>query len=197
MAESRPKPKGAILTASTASMKVDLSKLPNPPESIYADEWAIVDRGLALELSFLRTSSTISDVIVLARVMIPIDSAVTHIWDSAKRFFDVEIGNLAKAKIELATIRTSAPAADVVVTGVNVMRISRAGVDSEIDCYYIPPQEVFRVGQQSSHTPRIEGVIRVQAPLTCLVSFLKYLSENEARFRSRIGPMLNLPGAAE
>src|SRR5437870_13578663 len=72
-------------TTVTGSLTVDLSALPAPEETVFANSCSVIDYGLYLELFFWHNRPKGHAEPVLS-AMVPIDAAVSYLWGTSREY---------------------------------------------------------------------------------------------------------------
>lgn len=168
-------------------ISVDVSKLIRPATSVFASRCAAVDRHLVYEFDFFDFQEESDLRSPVARVMFPVDSLIDHFWRNS-RDFGLQCRHLLdEAGIPPEPIGQKAGLvrSDVVVSS-NLSSMYRAGVESIIDFYYISPRDIHFARLQAKK-PEIQGVLRVQLPLTVLVGILDHVDSVIQALRDRLG----------
>lgn len=176
-----PPPKG---------VQLDLTDFGDPELSIYAD--AITTSEAELSLTVTLRQQRNKDSVPAAHLVAHFDAVVGNLWRSSEEFFRSEVRLMEQWKLKLPPIR-EAPVVDAEpLFLVNVFRITRAGLDATMDCYYVTPNSMHRVSKGAGKL-KIEPVIRVQLPAPLLVSLLDYISKRVEAMQGRIGYLLPRP----
>ena len=180
-----------VPAAVAGSLEVDLSALPAPEETVFANSCSIIDYGLHLELFFWhhrpkgRTEPVLS-------VMVPIDAAVVYLWGTSREFQQQEesiykaagisIPEVAAAQLEVESPR---------ILPANVFRIARTGVEASLELYFLPPYATFVAALRKAKTVmEFEPMIRVQLPGPVLTSVLRRVDSMVPELKSRLGDLL-------
>src|SRR3989442_3993514 len=132
-----------VPAAVAGSLEVDLSALPAPEETVFANSCSIIDYGLHLELFFWhhrpkgRTEPVLS-------VMVPIDAAVVYLWGTSREVQQQEesiykAAGISIPEVSSAQLEVESPR----ILPANVFRIARTGVEASLELYFLPPYATF------------------------------------------------------
>jgi hypothetical protein len=172
----------------TIRFRVNLDALPTPPETLFANACAVIDRGLFFEFAFLDNRRTEESRLVIS-VLTDIDSVVTHLWLTSRQFHETDRELFQKAKIDIPRVHTSAPTSDEApVVMSNVFRLARASVHAVFECYYLSPTELYRATTKGTN-PEVEAVIRIQLPAPVLIGLLDFVATKIDDLKARLGPL--------
>jgi len=171
-----------------AKLTVNLSDLAVPEATVFANRCNASVQTTHVEFQFLLDGPG-SDAIPVLSVMVPLDSIVKHLWESAESFYGTEKVFLERLGIRRMEVGKSiAPRGDSMVVGANIFRMARSGLESSIECYYLPPFSVFDVARRGGR-PNIEPVVRVQMPPSVMSGLLEFVASQIESLTKRLAPL--------
>jgi hypothetical protein len=165
---------------------VSPTPLQNPPLVGFAESCAIADHGLWVEFIFSGRAQE-APATVVARFVIPLDDIVLTFWPQSRDFFVSTLEMAQRASFDLPQI--GVPEANQPYGGaavlVNLIGISRAGLDCLWEAYYI--------SSRSLHTAQTRGIpaeplpiaaVQLMTPL--MVSVLQRVNDLMPEFSERL-----------
>jgi len=171
-----------------ARFRIDLDALPTPSDSVFASACAVFDCGLFFEFAFTHARHREKPRLVLT-VVVNTDAVINNLWVSAQQFYETDRRIFQDARLEIPTVQSSAPADEQApILASNLFRMARTGVETALECYYVPPYEIFRAAHKGTN-PDVESVVRIQLPGPVLTGILDFVAAKVETLRGRLGKL--------
>jgi len=141
-----------------------------PPIVGYADSWTLIRRERAFEVLFIDAAASQ----VLARVVIPRDPLVEHLWTPAANFYGEAANWLKERNIDpVPAAQPPHTLQGTIPIACNVFRFARVGEEAVFEGFYVSPGDVHRA-KQEHRTDAVDArpMCHVQASLALVVGLL-------------------------
>ena len=168
------------------SFQVNLNELPVPQATVFANRCAVVDWEYAFEFAFFqaRPSEEPSHVVSLG---VSVDSVLSHFWVPAVDYYKSERAFFERAGWPiLKVIEPPKSLSQMPLVMTNVFRMTRAGIESAMDCYYISPTAVHLARTQSL-SPQLQPVVHLSIPAPVMIGLLEHVASQVSMLKGRLG----------
>jgi hypothetical protein len=158
-------------------LSVNLNRLPTPGLVGFADQCALLPRGYFDEFVFFDSAVGIDSPVV--RFVAPVGAVVDGLWRNSQKFYE-DVGKLMghaeSSPSPIITSRSAPPPPDPAGT-CNIFRISRAGPEGILECFYLSPRTaaVAQAGLQGDRS--ILPVVAIPTTTVLIYTLLTHLRD--------------------
>ncbi len=160
------KPHSSAPKKPTPILELDTAKLRPPEIHGYANRYMITDFGDYLELGFFQQRGT-GRLAPVFRAIVSIDDAVLQLWGTSRKFAAALRTTFAGDNVSEFRVDSSLPFDDSVPAyAANITPIAKAGLDAQVDFYYLTPRSVHLAKTRSDVGDKGMYVVPI-ATVTC------------------------------
>lgn len=188
----RPAGQRPAQEAAGSEAGVSVDSLKQPPLAGYADKCDIKVGATTTEFLFYHGDRP-DNTVVVARIVVSHDDLLLHFWNFSKNFLDQVGAALESYGLEPGglTYGEQVPT-DVGPILANVFRLTRVGVDGQLDCYYVTARSAWEMSKRNGSL-RFLGLYSIQMSLPLMVALLRHVesrTDELTAFTAKLHPGL-------